>query len=401
MRSWLATRRDSSIRLRTLAALLLCAGTPAAGANEQAAAGRQLESVQSEISRIEKQVRRSQASRQAVEQEIAELDQRIGTLAAQRRDIEAEVRERRASLAEVRGELTRSIGELDTHRRLLARQARLEYMSGRHSQLSLLLSGAALDELPRLLTWHGYVRRARAERMQQVDELIAALEDRRTDLERQREALSAARARLEQQDRELAQARAGRASRMAALGSEITGQKRELSRLEQESRRLEQLIEQLSYRPPDPAPVTGAAEVVADLPDKLHGRFADNRGQLPWPVAGKTLNRYGGKRGTGHLRWQGVMVGAPVGAPVRSVYHGRVAYADWLRGFGQLLIVDHGDGYMSLYGYNHQLLKQVGEWVQAGEAVARAGTAAGGASGVYFEVRRNGKPQDPARWCRG
>ena len=328
-------------------------------------------------------------------------DQRIGTLAAQRRDIEAEVRERRASLAEVRGELTRSIGELDTHRRLLARQARLEYMSGQHSQLSLLLSGAALDELPRLLTWHGYVRGARTERMQQVDVLIAALQDKRAELERERAALANARGRLEQQDRELAEARARRASRVAAIGSEIAGQKQELNRLAQEGRRLQQLIEELRYRAPEPAPVTGGAEVVDDLPETLHGRFADNRGQLPWPVAGKTLNQYGGKRGSGHVRWQGVMVGAPVGAPVRSVYHGRVVYADWLRGFGQLLIVDHGNGYMSLYGYNKDLLKRVGEWVQAGEAVARAGTAAGGASGVYFEVRRNGKPQDPARWCRG
>lgn len=382
--------------------MLLCtAAAPAARAEEQAAAGRELESVQSQISRIEKQVRRSQASRQAVEQEVAELDQRIGTLAAQRRDIEAEVRERGARLAAVRGELSRSIGELDTHRHLLARQARLEYMSGRQSQLSLLLSGAALDELPRLLTWHGYVRRARAARMQQVDELIAALEDRRAELERERKALAAARERLEQQDRALAEARADRAGRLAALGAEIAGQKRELGRLEQEGRRLQQLIEQLSYRPPPPPPVAGAAEVDDDLPDRLHGRFADNRGQLPWPVTGTTLNRYGGKRGSGHLRWQGVMVGAPVGATVRSVYHGRVAYADWLRGFGQLLIVDHGDGYMSLYGYNQHLLKRVGEWVQAGEPVARAGTAAGGASGVYFEVRRDGKPQDPARWCRG
>ncbi|HKJ75982.1 MAG TPA: peptidoglycan DD-metalloendopeptidase family protein, partial [Gammaproteobacteria bacterium] len=123
--------------------------------------------------------------------------------------------------------------------------------------------------------------------------------------------------------------------------------------------------------------------------------------QLRWPVKGPLIARYGGSRGVGGLRWQGVVIRAEAGKEVAAVSHGRVAFAEWMRGYGMLLIVDHGDGFMSLYGHNQSLLKEAGDWVQAGEPVAIVGSSGGRSrDGLYFEIRKGGRPVNPVRWCR-
>ena len=125
------------------------------------------------------------------------------------------------------------------------------------------------------------------------------------------------------------------------------------------------------------------------------------RGAMPWPVAGKRLNRYGAPRQGSAVRWQGVQIAGEEGSPVRTIHNGRVVYADWLRGAGLLIIVDHGNDYMSLYAHNQSLLRQEGDWVRGGEAIATLGNSGGQRrSGLYFEIRHKGRPTDPARWCR-
>ena len=137
-------------------------------------------------------------------------------------------------------------------------------------------------------------------------------------------------------------------------------------------------------------------DIPADLGGKRFGKLA---GKLPWPLPGRITTGYNSRR-EGALRWQGVILGAPGGTPVRAIHSGRVVFADWLRGYGLLTIVDHGDGYLSLYGYNQALLREVGEWVAAGDSLALAGNSGGNmASGLYFEIRHRGKAVNPTRWC--
>ena len=125
------------------------------------------------------------------------------------------------------------------------------------------------------------------------------------------------------------------------------------------------------------------------------------KGKLNWPTTGKLKDIYGKKRKTGRVRWNGVMIMARAGQDVKAVSHGRVAFAEFLRGYGLLLILDHGDGYMSLYGHNQTIYKEIGEWVETGETIASIGTSRGKKhSGLYFEIRYNGKPSNPVRWCR-
>jgi septal ring factor EnvC (AmiA/AmiB activator) len=131
----------------------------------------------------------------------------------------------------------------------------------------------------------------------------------------------------------------------------------------------------------------------------VSGPFAQLKGRLALPVRGELTNRYGSPRSDGGLTWRGLFIAAPSGQQVRAVAGGRVVFADWLRGFGNLLIIDHGDSYMSLYGFNETLFKQVGEPVQTGDSVAAVGNSGGaGDSGLYFELRHQGKPFDPLGW---
>ena len=130
--------------------------------------------------------------------------------------------------------------------------------------------------------------------------------------------------------------------------------------------------------------------------------FSKRRGQLKWPVKGKVKRIFGKSRQAANLKWNGVLISSNEGNNVRAISHGRVAYADWLRGYGMLVIIDHGDGYMTLYGYNQALYKETGDWVEEGEVIASVGRSGGQLkSGLYFEVRVKGQPSNPAKWCRG
>ena len=140
--------------------------------------------------------------------------------------------------------------------------------------------------------------------------------------------------------------------------------------------------------------------LLAEFPAESSQRFSAVRGQLAWPVPGRLVNDYGQPR-AGSLRWNGVLVGAESGTSVRSLYYGRVVFADWLAGMGLLLVIEHGEGYMSLYGHNEALLKEAGDWVEPGERVALVGDSGGqGTPGLYFEIRRAGEPQNPHRWIK-
>lgn len=129
--------------------------------------------------------------------------------------------------------------------------------------------------------------------------------------------------------------------------------------------------------------------------------FSKQRGKLYWPAKGKVKNLYDHWRSVGKVKWQGNIIKAKEGAPVHTISNGRIAYSDWLRGYGLITIIDHGDGYMSLYGHNQTLLKEVGDWVENNEIIATVGSSGGLKSvGLYFEIRHNGKPSNPSRWCK-
>ena len=242
----------------------------------------------------------------------------------------------------------------------------------------------------RVVAYYDYLNRARSRRIARLERDLGALE--------------AVQVRIAEEKAELEQARAEQARKKAALEAGRKERRQVVVRLEA---RLEDKGEQLESMLADKAEleklIKALRRALDDIPPEVGQTepFAKRRGRLPWPVEGPIAKRYGAPRSVGGLRWQGVVIRAGAGEAVHTVSHGRVAFADWLRGYGMLLIVDHGDGFMSLYGHNQSLLKEAGDWVQAGEVVAMVGSSGGRQrDGLYFEIRKDGRPRDPARWCR-
>jgi murein hydrolase activator len=212
----------------------------------------------------------------------------------------------------------------------------------------------------------------------------------------------------EAQRRRLEQEKQARAKVLTKISRDIQRQRREIGTLKRDENRLTQLIERLNRiiaRTPAPRAPRSTAQAPRLRNDRLPakttdaGPFEDLKGRLALPVRGELANRYGSPRSDGGLTWRGLFIAAKAGEEVRAVAPGRVVFADWLRGFGNLLILDHGDGYMSLYGYNETLYKQVGQTIAGGDVVAAVGNSGGSAdSGLYFELRHQGKPFDPLTW---
>ena len=351
--------------------------------------------------------RGSEAKLSAVRKEIKELQERIARETTRRdegaralRASEVEIAAATRKLAEVSGNLsahekTRRDLERETasaNRRLgaeqeaLARQVRSSYMAGHEELTRLLLSQESPAELGRMLVYFDYYNRARAERISAVAGDVAKLAD-----------LDAASARVEaelttlkeEQAREVAgleKSRDERRALVAKLDGEIRDGNAAVTKLRTEEQRLADLVKRLS-------------EVMAGFPVDSDEPFAKSKGKLAWPVQGRLAGDYGQPRGAGPVKWNGVLLEAAAGTPVRAVHRGRVAFADWLQGLGLLVIVDHGGGYMSLYGHNEALLKESGDWVEPGEPIAQVGDTGGQARpGLYFELRLNGEPVNPNPW---
>jgi septal ring factor EnvC (AmiA/AmiB activator) len=242
----------------------------------------------------------------------------------------------------------------------------------------------------RTLVYYDYLNRARTAKIGAIGEAVARLEKVEAQIRDQTERLKRTREEQLEQKRKLEKSRVERSQVLARLNKQIRSREQKLQLYRADARQLERLME-------------GLREALADVPDDAGQRkaFKSQRGHLRLPVRGKITAKFGSRRKAGGFRWQGVMIRAKRGADVKSVSHGRVAFADWLRGFGLMVIVDHGDGYMSLYGHNESLYVETGDWVEAGDVVAAVGNSGGQKRpGLYFEIRANGKPTNPLRWCK-
>lgn len=363
--------------------MLVPASSRAATAEETQA---ELKEVRTRIESIRKAMNADVARRDAVTNQLksAELD-----IQAARQQL-ADVRTARAAadrkLKELREEQTQTERQVDSERTVLAEELRVAYLNGRDERLKLLLNQQDPAQLGRMLAYYGYFGQARADR-------IATIRDHLSHLELLQESIETEAARLkmleDQRDREvarLADARDRRSRTLGSLQTQIKSRSDELSRLERDARTLERLVEQLR-------------RAMQDFPVLAQQPFERVRGKLPWPAKGRVLARFGQMRAGGPLKWQGILIGTQRGAQVRAPFHGRVIYADWLPGMGLLLVLDHGSGYMSLYGHNEQLFKAVGDRVAPGDVIAAAGDSGGNANaGLYIEIRKSGQPQDPLIW---
>lgn len=368
-----------------LCACLLFVATPA-GAEDRA---QQLGQLRARIERLQTELNETQGRRDAVREEVRGLERRINQSARALRALDARLkttRQQRDRLRERAADERRVLGHQTA---ALEHQLRATHAMGNEEPLKLLLNQDEPARVSRVLTYYRLLNQARVQRVTAIRASLAKLQDLEQRLQAQTRELEAMRAQQNREQESFEAARGRRAGLLASLNLQVRNQSEEIGRLRADEKRLERLVEELKAALPELAPPAPGA------------RFASLKGRLPLPVNGRLLARYGDDKGVGSLKWRGVFLAAREGQEVRAVHRGRVAYADWLRGFGLLLILEHGDGYMTLYGHNQSLYREVGEWVDGGQAIAAAGnTGDTPRAGVYFEIRHNGEPVDPLRWCK-
>lgn len=387
-----STHEITMIRFCTLlTACLLLTAAGAVTADDYQARKDELESLRKDIARIEQRLESNRDQRDTVSRQLQSLEESIGRSARRLRELGAE-RERNAErIRELELERDDRQSAVTGQKEYLAREVRSAYMQGRQQYLMLLLNHQDPATLDRMLVYLEYMGRARHQRIRSALEDLQALADVRAALDQERARLES----LEQkQGREAAHLQAQREDRgalLARLDSEIQAESRRLDGLARDEQELERLLGELR-------------EALADLPERDLKRmpFAEQRGYLAWPLEGHLAASYGSRRGrAGDGRWRGILLEADRGTAVKAVFPGQVVFANWLRGLGLLLIIDHGDGYMTLYGHGDSLYKDVGDWVDAGDVIAGVGDTGGpDRAGLYFELRVGGEPQNPLSWLR-
>ncbi len=347
----------------------------------------ELEALKSRIRELSDAQAKELRERDSLQADLREAELRISRLAREQRDLEAREAKARRKLQTLEKEQAALARDKKTQLEWLARTVRASYQAGRQERLKLLLNQEQPDQIARLMRYQEYYQRARAQRLEAVKSELTELQAISERVVRARQVLLDKRSEIQRHANKLEAAQQTRQQSLASLNRSLDNRGNDISQLKSDQQRLAKLLEEMRRSFDD---------IPADPGGKPFGKLA---GKLPWPLTGRITTGYNSRR-EGALRWQGVILGAPGGTPVRAIHPGRVVFADWLRGYGLLTIVDHGEGYLSLYGYNQALLREVGEWVAAGDSLALAGNSGGNmASGLYFEIRHRGNAVNPTRWC--
>jgi septal ring factor EnvC (AmiA/AmiB activator) len=376
-----------------LAALCLVCLTPLGQADEDQdleAKARQLEKVKSRIDSLNRNLRSTESQRDQQSQALRETEQKIGLIARRIRVTDQSLRRQQRQLAELEAERADARLKLDKHQSSLERQIRAAYAMGRQEKVKILLNQQDPAVVSRVMVYYDYFNAARIEQMDRIEESLRELQRIEREIAKEERRLQQLQAKNTNERKQLEAAKRGRKEIIAQLSRQLKDQGNELKVLKDDESQLTSLISNIQ-------------QALSDLPldPSAHDPFRSRKGKLPWPARGQLVASFGSQRDVGKLKWDGVLIAAPEGREVRAIHHGRVAFADWLRGFGLLLIIDHGDGFMSLYGHNQSLFKETGEWVEPGEVVAQVGSSGGRTrSGIYFGIRHNGKPQNPKSWCK-
>jgi septal ring factor EnvC (AmiA/AmiB activator) len=348
-----------------------------------------LDQIRSKIGEVVSSLSENRSRRDTLRDDLKKLEVKIAKAARALRKNQSKHKKSSRNLEKSRQELKKLQKSLEKQKSLLAAQIRSAYAMGQQPQLKMLLNQQNPAEMGRAMTYYSYLNRARGEEIQRFIGSIQREQALQTEIAEVTEELKRLVISNRKSKQRLSEHRNERKALLVKLNQDIDHQQLTLKELESSRNRIENLLESLG-------------ELLADIPaGPLNQKpFAQLKGALPWPAPGKFRVGYGGTRSQGGLKWNGVVINAEYGAPVRAVANGRVVFADWLQGYGFITIIDHNDGFMSLYGFAQELYKEVGDWIEASEVIASVGDSGGQSrSGLYFEIRKQGKPVNPSQWC--
>lgn len=391
----LARYRVAAFRTALLVLTLLLTGSIAAPAlaakdAEVRAKTAQLDKLRKRIGALKEELKDVRGTRDARQAALERTDKAISGLTSELRNTRARVRDAEQRLAVLEQEQQTERRKLAAMRAQLKQEMRASYMTGRQERVKLLLNQEDPAAVARMLVYQGYFTRARTARIQDFRATLASLGEREQVLLERRTSLEALYREQQDQSAALGGEQARQHQLLVEIEKQLGDKTAELESLQQDEQRLGKLVEKLR-------------RALLDMPlGELDKPLKSLKGKLAWPVTGRVTRNYGEKLGVGDARSRGLTIATRADTDVHAIAKGRVAFADWLRGFGLLMIIEHGDGYMSLYGRNNSLYKGVGEWVERGEVIAAAGNSGGQRqSALYLELRKNGRPVDPRSWFRG
>ncbi len=346
----------------------------------------ELQEVQRQISELKDSLDRRATERDRITAELQQAEVEIAEKRSRLQDIERQRSQTEKTRAQLEARIVEREAELAGESAQLGAQVRAAYMSGTEPRIKLLLNQQDPAGLGRQLKYFEYLSEYRAGNIEAVNAHLAELSALRAAAAEEAASLARLASARDAELRELSSAQDRRRELLVSLNRKIESEGTAIERLAAQEKDLARLIAELT-------------SILSDYPITSEDPFSTFKGKLTWPVAGRIIHDYGEPRATGQLKWNGVVVAAPRGKEVRAVYHGRVVFADWLAGMGLLVIVDHGEGYMTLYGYNETLLKSPGDWVAPGDVIATVGDSGGQPqAGLYFEVRQGTTPVNPKTW---
>ena len=392
--------------MRVLACLLIWACSAASLAAQDPGKQQELKELRGRIQALQEELEQANEDRSEVADALKKSERRISDVNRGLRDLESRQRKLSKNLRQLNDDTQSTQKEIADQQVRLAALLKERYIQGGGDAIKLMLNGQNPGEVARNLEYYGYIGRARAELIRQHRDALARLRELQDKTREQNDSLNQLRQDRVAQKKALEAEKGERQQVLYKLSRQIRDQRKEIDTLVRDEKRLTRLIEKLAKlatlkNKSNPSVKPGEkVDRVADA--SLAGLdFARLRGKLALPVAGEILHKFGQSREGGGPAWKGLFIRARQGQEVRAVGSGQIAFADWLRGFGNLLIVDHGDGYLSLYSNNESLYKQPGESVRAGDVVAAVGATGGqDEPGLYFELRHQGKPFDPLSWVR-
>jgi septal ring factor EnvC (AmiA/AmiB activator) len=387
-------RRPAYSPVRTLVLLLVTGmiALPLTGhaQTDEEQTRQQLEELEAEIKSITEELNDATNRQNKLQAKLREAEKELGDLQREIKEKEDALQAGKRELTSLEQQRSELEGVRDRQQARIALELKTAWQMGRQGQIKVLLNQERHHTVARSLTYYRYFFEARNELLEQYRRTLRDLEDVQEQIQSTIAELDERKQALEEQRQTVAAAQDKRKQVVEQLASNIKSKNQQLKEKERDREELEGLLEAIQR-----------AVVDLAVPQEYQA-FDSAKGEMPWPVSGKPSNQFNRPRNQGKMRWHGLNIPAPEGTVVTAIHHGRVVYADWLRGSGLLLIIDHGEGYMSLYAHNESLLREVGEWVSVGDPVSTVGNS-GGADryALYFEIRHDGKPVNPTTWCRG
>lgn len=351
---------------------------------------KRLESLRVHIKETEKARENATSEKQTLVEELKQNEIRISEIGNKINQLKLTLEEKNSTLSELKLQEREQRARLEQERTILARQIRSAYLVGRNDYLKLLLNQQDPARVSRVLAYYDYHNRSRSQIINTAMEKLQTLHELEQSIADETIEIQSLHNEQQQRKQDYSRNREQRQTILLKLDEFIDQKDQELAALHSEVKELSKLLKSLDQQRDD------TVQFYEDIPP-----FKSMRGKMPWPIQGPFIQRFGSPKKGGDLKWNGVLIKAKTGTDVKAINNGKVVFADWFKNLGMLIIVDHGNDYMSLYAHNESLYKKQDDWVLAGETIASVGDSGGQSQpGLYFEIRQQGKPVNPGLWCK-